>query len=218
ACDRGTALIQSLAGGTIYRDVIDIYPSVRNPVAVHLRRDRIKSFLGASVEDAVVERILTRLGFQVRNTGSGWTVDVPSYRLDILREEDLLEEVARHHGFEKFPVTLPEWAGHGSALRTERAERLLRSRLAANGYSEVIPMAFSDEATERRFRPHIEPVRLLNPMAEHESILRTSLVPTMLRTIKWNLDRGSRDVQVYELGKTYRSGGERRALILAATG
>jgi phenylalanyl-tRNA synthetase beta chain len=79
-------------------------------------------------------------------------------------------------------------------------------------------MAFSDESTERRFRPDIEPVKLLNPMAEDESILRTSLVPSMLRSLQWNLNRGIRDLLLYELGKIYRKGGEERWLILAATG
>ena len=79
-------------------------------------------------------------------------------------------------------------------------------------------MAFNDEATERRFRPNVEPVKLLNPMAEDESVLRTSLVPCALRTIQWNANRSIRDVLLYELGKVCRSGGENRALIIAATG
>ena len=77
----------------------------------------------------------------------------------------------------------------------------MRNRVAAQGYSEAITIAFSDEQTERRFRPDIEPVRLLNPMAEDESILRTSLVPSILRSLQWNLNRGIRDLQLYELGK-----------------
>src|SRR5206468_620223 len=113
-------------------------------------------------------RIFERLGFKARTTSSGWSVDVPSHRIDIGREEDLLEEVARHHGFDKFPGTLPAWSGKGSGLPLESQEGLLRQRLSAAGYSEIVPMAFSDEATERRFRPAVEPVRLLNPMAEDE--------------------------------------------------
>ncbi len=83
----------------------------------------------------------------------------PSHRPDISREEDLLEEIARHHGFDKFPTRLPKWEGFGAALPGESKERLLRNRLAAAGYSETIPMAFSDEATERRFRPNRETCR-----------------------------------------------------------
>jgi len=94
----------------------------------------------------------------------------------------------------------------------------LRNRAAGQGYSEVMTLAFSDEQTERGFRPGVEPVKLLNPMAEDESILRTSLVPSMLRSLQWNLNRGMRDLQLYELGKVYRKEAEGRWLILAATG
>ena len=218
ACDRAAALIQEVAGGTVYRDVIDVYPGkTRLPVA-KLRRKRIESFLGAPVEDAIVESIFQRLGFNSTATPDGWSVEVPSHRIDIGLEEDLLDEIARHHGFDKFPATLPPYAGYGAGLSFEAEERLLRNRVAGQGYSEVITIAFSDEQTERRFRPDVEPVKLLNPMAEDESILRTSLVPSMLRSLQWNLNRGMRDLQLYELGKVYRNGTEERWLTLAATG
>ena len=218
ACDRAAALIQTVAGGTVYDELIDVYPKPRKPTAVNLRRHRIKAFLGAAVQDTTVEQIFNRLGFQVNNTQDGWNVEVPSHRIDIIREEDLLDEIARHYGFDKFPATLPEWSGYGAALPTEAAERLLRNQLAALGYSEIMPLVFSDALKEQRFRPNVEPVRLLNPMAEDEAILRTSQVPSMLRTIEWNLNRGIRHMQLYELGKIYRHGGENRSLILAATG
>jgi phenylalanyl-tRNA synthetase beta chain len=218
ACDRAAALIQEWAGGLVYRDVIDVYPGEAKPAVVTLRRSRILKFLGAPVDDAVVECIFERLGFKTGETDVGWSVQVPSHRVDISREEDLLEEIARHYGFDKFPATLPAWSGYGSALPFETEQRLLRNRLAAAGYSEIVPMAFSDEATERKFEPDVEPVKLVNPMAEDQSVLRTSLVPSTLRTIQWNLNHGIRDLQLYELGKTYRNGGQSRLIILAATG
>ena len=218
ACDRAAALIQEVAGGTIFRDVIDVYPRRRTPVTATLRRKKIQGFLGAPVEDAIVDGIFRRLGFKSKHSRNGWTVEVPSHRIDISREEDLLDEIARHHGLDRFPSTLPKWSGFGSHLPVESDERFLRSRLAAAGYSEIIPMAFSDESTERKFRPQIEPVKLINPMAENEAVLRTSLIPSMLRTIQWNTYHGIRDLQLYELGKVYWDGGEARSLIMAATG
>src|SRR5438093_8574110 len=218
ACDRAAALIQELAGGTILRGMIDVYPRPRTPVTATLRRNRIRAFLGAPVDDAIVDGIFERLAFKSKHTDEGWSVEVPSHRVDIGREEDLLDEIARHHGFDKFPATLPKWSGYGSSLPFESDERFLRNRLASAGYSEIIPMAFSDEPSERKFRPQVEPVRLTNPMAEDEAVLRTSLVPSMLRAIQWNLYHGIRDVQLYELGKIYRNGGENRSLIIAATG
>ncbi len=218
ACDRAAALIQELSGGKIYRDVIDVYPGKRQPAVTKLRRKRIQAFLGVPVDDAIVERIFQRLGFKSATTSDGWSVEVPSHRTDIALEEDLLDEIARHHGFDKFPGTLPASSGYGSGLPLESEERILRNRIAAQGYSEVITMAFSNEAAEGRFKPGVEPVKLLNPMAEDESILRTSLMPSMLRVLQWNLNRGLRDLQLYELGKVYRKDSEERWLILAATG
>ncbi len=218
ACDRAAALIRDLAGGTVLRGVIDVCPRPRTPVKASLRRSRIQAFLGSAVDDKSVETIFERLGFKSHRAQDGWSVDVPSHRLDVAREEDLLEEIARHHGFDKFPTTLPKWAGHGSGLPLESPERTLRNLLASTGYTEIVPMVFSDEVAERRFRPEVEPVRLLNPMAENEAVLRTSALPGMLRTIQWNLNHGIRDLQLYELGKIYWRGGERRSLILAATG
>jgi phenylalanyl-tRNA synthetase beta chain len=219
ACDRAAALIQGFAGGQIYRDVIDVYPGRKHAGVTKLRRQRIQSFLGAPVDDAIVEGIFQRLGFRCTATSEGWSVEIPPHRVDIALEEDLLDEIARHHGFDKFPATLPSYAGFGAGLPLEAEERLLRNRIAAQGYSEVNTMAFSDEPTERRFRPDIGPVKLVNPMAEDEAILRTSLLPSMLRTLQWNLNRGIRDLQLYEFGKVYMKGPEEeRWLILAATG
>jgi phenylalanyl-tRNA synthetase beta chain len=218
ACDRAAALIQQLAGGTIYRGIIDVFPGKPAPAAVQLRRSRIPAFLGAPVADEIVERIFKRLGFGLTRKTDGWSLLPPGHRVDIASEEDLLDEVARHHGFDKFPATLPAWSGSGSGLPLETPERTLRHRLAAAGYSEIVPMAFSDEAMERRFRPDIEPVRLLNPMSEDQAILRTSLLSSTLRTLQWNVNRGMRDLQLYELGKAYGKGVENRSLILAATG
>jgi phenylalanyl-tRNA synthetase beta chain len=218
ACDRAAALIQQLAGGKLYRDVIDVYPDRTQRPVVRLRRDRILAFLGGLVEDAIVERIFQRLGFGYTATSEGWSVDVPSHRVDIALEEDLFDEIARHYGFDKFPSTLPAYTGFGAALPLEPEERLLRSRVSGLGYSEVVTLAFSDESTERRFRPEIEPVKLQNPMAEDQSILRTSLVPSMLQTLQWNLNRGIRDMQLYEIGKVYGTDSEDRWVIMAATG
>jgi phenylalanyl-tRNA synthetase beta chain len=218
ACDRAAAMIAALAGGTVFRDVIDVYPRKWKPAAASLRKNRIERFLGAPVDHAIVDRIFEKLGFKINHTTDGWSVQVPSHRPDITREEDLLEEIARHHGFDQFPTTLPKWSGFGAALPQESRERRLRNSLAASGYSETIPMAFSDEATERKFRPDTEPVTLINPMAEDESVLRTTLVPSILRTIQWNMNRGTRDLQLYEIGKTYAASGESRTLILSAVG
>jgi phenylalanyl-tRNA synthetase beta chain len=218
ACDRAAALIQLVAGGEIYRGVIDVYPRQTTRKPLVLRRARIQAFLGAAVDDGIVERIFKRLEFKIAAAPEGWTIEAPSHRVDINFEEDLLEEIARHHGYDKFPMTLPKWNGFGSGLPHEGDERRLRSILSGLGYTEIYTYSFSDEEMERRFRPAIEPVRLQNPMTEDASVMRTSLVPSVIKAIQWNLNRGTRDLQLYELSKVYSKDGERRSLIVAATG
>jgi len=218
ACDRTATLIHELAGGEILRGMIDVYPGKVKPASITLRRDRIARVLGAAVDEAVVNQIFERLELKPAQTSQGWTVEVPTFRVDLAGEEDLLEEIARHYGFDKFPATLPATRGFGLLLPHERRLRQLRSFLSASGYSEITTYSFSSEQMEKLFYPDIQPVRLRNPMSEEAAILRTSLIPGMLTTLQWNLNRGVRNLQVYELSKVYWSGGERRTLLLGACG
>src|SRR5262249_40892809 len=133
ACDRAAALIQLVAGGTIHRGIIDVYPARYKPSVAILHRSRIATFLGAPVPDDAVERILTQLGFTPTATADGWSAVSPSFRVDVGTEEDLLEEVARHYGFDHFPATLPPFSGFGSGLPFEREERELRQLLSTCG-------------------------------------------------------------------------------------
>jgi phenylalanyl-tRNA synthetase beta chain len=221
ACDRTAAMIQELAGGEVLPDMIDVYPGRSAPLTASLRRSRIREFLGSEIDDEIVDGIFSRLGFKTRNAApgfQGWTVEIPSFRVDVAGEQDLMEEIARHHGFDKFPATLPSWRGYGSALPGESQERQLRSILSGAGYGEIFTYSFSDEKTQRQYRPDVEPVKFQNPMTEDATVLRTSLVPGMLQSLLWNLNRGSHDLQFFELSKVYSKTGENRALILAACG
>jgi phenylalanyl-tRNA synthetase beta chain len=218
ACDRAAAMIQELAGGETLNGIIDVYPGKPKPVSLTLRRERVAGVLGAPVPDEVIGRIFERLELRPTQTAQGWTVEVPTFRVDLGGEEHLLEEIARHHGFDKFPATLPASRGFGALLPHEKRTRRLRNLISGLGYSEICTYAFSNEAIERRFYPDIDPVRLRNPMSEEATILRTSLIPGMLTTLQWNLNRGNRNLQLYELNKVYWNGGERRSLLLAACG
>jgi len=218
ACDRAAAMIQELAGGEVLRGLLDVYPRKAQRVRISLRRERIAAVLGAPVEDSVVNRIFESLELKPEQTAQGWNIEVPTFRVDLAGEEDLLEEIARHHGFDKFPARLPVFRGFGSLLPHERRIRQLRNGLSASGYSEIYTYSFSNEEIERRFYPDVEPVRLKNPMSEEAAILRTSLIPGMLNTLQWNLNRGIRNLQMYELSKIYWNGGERRSLLLGACG
>jgi phenylalanyl-tRNA synthetase beta chain len=131
---------------------------------------------------------------------------------------DLLEELARHYGYERFPATLPVWSGEGRGLKWQSEERAVRDGLRGLGYSEACTLAFSQVETEKKFAPDDDAVALRNPLSEDEPVLRTSLVPSLLRTLRGNLNRGIRDLRLYEIGKVYPTRGEYRQLVLAMTG
>ena len=218
ALERAAGLIIELAGGVALRGVIDVYPAPIEPDRIALRRGRIAEHLGAAVPDAEVERVFRRLGFEPRASADGWTVRAPSHRHDIAREEDLIEEIARHHGYERFPATLPVWSGQGRPLPSHAGETHVRDTLAGLGYTETCSIAFGNRDTQTAFAPGVDPVEIRNPLSEDTPILRTSLVPSVLGSIQWNLNRGLRDVALYEIAKVYPTSGEKRRLVMAATG
>ena len=221
ACNRGAQLIAEIAGGKIYEGVLDVYPSGKTAKSsARLRRTRILEYLGMDVPDDEVTRIFTGLGFDVGAgaDSEGWNVGIPSYRHDVSGEEDLLEEVARIYGYDRFPSTLPAWSSQGERLPWQVEETRIRDLLSGMGYSETCSIAFSDRETEERFAPGIEPVTVRNPLSEAAPILRTSLVPSMLRSLLRNLNRGVRNVLLYEIGKVYPTSGEYRQLLVAQTG
>jgi phenylalanyl-tRNA synthetase beta chain len=219
ALERTTRMIAELAGGEAHRGVIDVYPGRADPGTISLRRDRIAQHLGGDVPDADVDRVFRRLGFNpAPSANDGWTITVPSHRHDLGREEDLLEEVARHYGYDRFPSTMPSWSGQGRHLDHHAEETSLRDVLAALGYSETCSIAFGNSDTQEVFAQGVKPVAIQNPLSEDAPVLRTSLVPSVLGSIQWNLNRGLRDLALYEIAKIYPKSGESRRLVMATTG
>jgi phenylalanyl-tRNA synthetase beta chain len=223
ALDRAAALIQELAGGEILAGMIDVYPRPSPQPTLLLRRSEIARVLGTSVAGEEVERLLRSLGFQTESVGTeGWCVSPPSFRLDVSREIDLIEEVARHVGYDRLPARL-----RPAPPRVEREmERdkimVLSSLLVGLGYHEIITPAMVDPA-EGACCANATPVVLANPLSQDASAMRISAVPSMLRALRWNLDRDLVDIRLFEFGKTYRLGTdgspeERQVLTLGSTG
>jgi phenylalanyl-tRNA synthetase beta chain len=223
ALDRAATLIAELAGGEILRGMVDVYPGRKLREDLVLRRSTILRVLGAEISWEEVERILRGLGFETQRRGTeGWRVTPPSFRPDVTREVDLVEEVARHHGYDKLPTRLRSAPPHVEKDLVREKELAVSARLVALGYREIIPSSMVDPAENARFteRP---PVVLANPLSQEASALRSSAIPSMLRALRWNLDRGQNDLRLFEIGKTYspRSEGladERRVLTLGLTG
>ena len=238
ASRRCAELIQQLAGGEILAGVVDVYPRRPQPMRLELTRKELLRVMGADVPDREIEAILGALGFEpvrvdaTRGAAGSlmatWECRRPSWRQDVTREIDLVEEVARHYGFENFPARLPAAKQPAARLPHAEAEDRLRERLIGLGYQEIITIAQVDPEKEAVFRdlPFVEknfaPIRLANPLAEEASMLRTSGVVTMAATLEWNLNRGQRNLWLFEIGKSYHLRGdepvETRILTLGATG
>jgi phenylalanyl-tRNA synthetase beta chain len=210
ASRRAAQLIVELAGGEILSGVIDAYPRPLEPVTIELRSTEIVRIMGAEVPGREVEAILATLGFEPVRIESPsphetvWRCKRPSWRLDVAREIDLIEEVARHYGYDRFPSRLP--AARQAAARLPHAGALerIRERLVGLGYQEFIAISLVDPARDEAFRPvDGEPVRLANPLAEDASILRTSGIISLVSTLEWNLNRGQRNLRLFEIGRRY---------------
>src|SRR5712692_2813903 len=233
ASRRCAELIQLLGGGEVLAGVVDVYPGRVSPPAIELTRKELLRVMGADVPDADVEEILSALGFapvRVDSTqgtaGSllaAWTCRRPSWRGDVTREIDLIEEVARLYGLDKFPARLPASRLPASRLEYAEAEDQLRERLIGLGYQEIITIPIVNEASDAVFRDaNTAPARIANPLAEDASVMRSTGVVTMVSTLEWNLNHGQRNVRLFEIGKTYGWIGaepvETRVLTLSATG
>lgn len=223
ALDRAAALIKELAGGEILRGLIDIYPQPKRREKLNLRRSEIRRVLGADIPWEDVERTLRLLGFAVERRGiEAWGVTPPSFRLDVTREVDLIEEVARHFGYDHLPsriVPAPPRAEHDLLRQKELA---LSEALVSMGYRETITSSMVNPAENTRFSDAV-PVILENPLSQEASALRTTMIPSMINALRWNLDRDAEDLRFFEMGKIYKISAdgrpeERRMLALGLSG
>ncbi len=233
ASRRCAALIHELAGGEILAGVIDVYPGRRNPPALQLRRQELLRVMGADVPDNEVQAILSALGFQPRRADQPaatqnapqavWECCQPSWRQDVSREIDLIEEIARHHGLDKFPARLHASKQPAARLPHAVAEDRLRERLIGLGYREITCIPLINEEEDALFRaPGITPVRVQNPLAEDAGVMRSSGFVNMAHALAWNLNRGQRNLRLFEIGRVYEWNStqprELRMLTIGATG
>jgi phenylalanyl-tRNA synthetase beta chain len=233
ASRRCAELIQKLGGGDVLAGVVDVYPGRIRPPAIELRRKEFLRVMGADVLDAYIEAILSALGFAPERTdtpsgGAGslqaaWTCRRPSWRADVTREIDLIEEIARVYGLDKFPARLPASKLPAARMKNAEAEDRLRERLIGLGYQEIITIPIVDESHDAIFRAETAvPARIANPLAEDASVMRSTGAVTMAVTLEWNLNHGQRNVRLFEIGKKYGWHGtesvETRILTLGATG
>jgi phenylalanyl-tRNA synthetase beta chain len=221
ALRRLAALLAQTESGSVVGPVIDVFPSPSSRRPLRLRRARLNALLGISVPDADVERIFQRLGLAATGTPDGWEVVAPSFRVDLLREVDLIEEIGRHHGFEKLPATFPALtaAPPPSDARIAR-DQLVRRILTGAGFSEAVTFGFIEARAARTFAPSggASMVAVANPLSAKFDTLRQSLVPGLIDAVAHNRRHGRDDVRLFEIGTTFTSEGETRAVAIAWTG
>jgi phenylalanyl-tRNA synthetase beta chain len=224
SCDRVAELILQSGRGKLIGDTIDVIARRIDQAPVALHMSEVHRILGSGLDANQVVRILKRLGFEVLpepGQDQEFTVQIPSWRLDVEREIDLIEEIARLHGYDKFPNTLPSFSGSVIELPDAAKDRKLRSCLLALGYNEAVSLTFISHADAEQFSaaPVIE---LDNPLSEEASIMRTSLVPGMLNMLAYNLNRGNDNVRLFDAGNVFEAAGEKalelKRICLGATG
>lgn len=234
ASRRCAELIQQLAGGDILSGVVDEYPNKLLPAKIVLTRPEILRVMGADVPDKEIEAILSALGFaperkdvargQSGSLMASWECTVPSWRRnDVTRSIDLIEEVARIYGLDKFPARMPSAHQAAARLPHAAADNRLRERLLGLGYREIISITHVDPARDELFRREgVIAAKLANPIAEDASVLRSTGIVSMVSALEWNLNHGQRDARLFEFGRAYRLEAnepvETRILTVGATG
>ncbi len=209
ALDRAAALMTELCGGEVAPGVVDAYPIPAVERELELRIERLNGLLGADVSAAEAAAILTRLGCTVIEGADLLAVTVPSFRPDLEREIDLIEEVLRIHGMERIVPTLPCGAGRlGELTREQRLRERIGATMRASGLNETMTYSFADPADTERLRDVLDDgevyCELLNPMSAEQSVLRRTMLPGLLRSVSYNQRRGVSDVHLYEIGSTFR--------------
>ncbi len=219
---RASELFEKIGAGTPVSALIDRYPAPRGRRQIRLRSARIARLLGQDVPADDVPRFLTPLGFDVvqQNGHGDWTVIVPTFRVDVLREEDLIEEVGRHYGFDRLPVRFPPLdAAQAPPDPIIVRDRLIRRTLTAAGFSEAMTFAFIERQAALPFcEPGVEPVAIQNPLSEKFAVLRPSLLPGLIDSCAHNRRRGRKDIQLFEIGSRFTSIGEGHAVGFAWMG
>jgi len=209
--ERISALIVEICGtqetkvGPVDDQIVNL--PQRAPVA--LRTARAAKVIGVPITDAMVADIFTRLGLAFTQAEGNFLVTAPSYRFDIEIEEDLIEEVARVYGFENIPAN-PPVAPSAMLIEPENTRSLfaIRHQLADLGYQEVVNMSFVESVWEQDFAGNAEPIRLQNPIASQLSVMRSSLVGSLVANVRYNINRKAGRVRAFEIGAVFKRNAE----------
>jgi phenylalanyl-tRNA synthetase beta chain len=205
SCALVAELILSSGGGELIGDVIDVVSNTLDQAPIILRLSEVHRILAGNLKTGEIFRILKKLGFGLIPEGQAgieFEVRIPSWRLDVEREIDLIEEIARMHGYDKFENTLPAYSGAVVEPPNAATDLALRERVLALGYNEAISLSFISHEDAERFSAATV-LELENPLSAEASVMRTTMVPGMLDMLAWNLNRDVDDARLFEMGHVY---------------
>ncbi len=214
ALDRAVQLIIEIAGGKTTR-ITDIYPK---PFSIHripVKFKKINDILGIKIEPTAVQEILTRLGIENKREGEGLTVMPPSFRQDIHRDIDVIEEIARLYGYDKIPVSLPE-VRMDPVIENTRWNfiKTIRGSMIKTGYSEAINYSFLNPLVLDKLQLPADDrrrnlIKIRNPLRKEEEALRTTLIPALLENVRLNINRGEKSLRFFEIASVFLHSGQK---------
>ncbi len=206
AADRAAQLMVEYAGGTLCSETIDVYIEKFEPVKVRLHLEKVNNVLGKKIEPSFIKKTLNNLGFDLIDEGDNYfDYSVPSYRVDVWREIDLIEEIARMYGYNRFDSTLPLIVTPGKT-KTDRdkAIEIINEELLKAGFFEAISYSFCSKKDNLVLNPAIKDmVEISNPLSENMSVMRTTIFASLFYPFSKNVNYGNRNTRLFEIGKTY---------------
>ena len=213
SCDLVAEMILQSGGGERMGDAVDVVSKPMDQAPVLLHVTEVQRILGGNLDAGQIFRLLKRLGFTLIPEGQDdaqFRVHIPSWRLDVEREIDVIEEIARLHGYDKFENTLPAYSGAVVELPHTAMNATFRRRALALGYNEAVSLTFISHTDAEKFSssaagfsPAAKVLELDNPLSEEASVMRTSLAPGMLDMLAWNLNRDEPEARLFEIASVY---------------
>jgi len=209
ALDRAVFLLEKMAGGIPLKGVVDRRARQKGTKPILLRTEKVKGLLGIGLSPKETERILKSLGMKIQGrTKAGLRVMPPSFRRDLTREVDLIEELARLHSYDRIPSTLPlVQPGGGKVDARLRWERKIRSFMVGEGLSEMVNLPFASSDMNRRFcgvwQGQRSPVAILNPLVQGDAEMRLSLIPGLAGNLGAHIAQKARGFRAFDLGKVF---------------
>jgi phenylalanyl-tRNA synthetase beta chain len=209
AIDRVSELFENLADGKVLKGVVDSYPSPIHPVQIKLRPERVNKLLSTDLSSERIKEILSILEFSVKENDD-LEVEIPTFRPDLTREIDLVEEIARIYGYKNIKTDLRSGGNLVTVVNWEdELSRKVKQFLVGKGFFEVVTNNLVDPEVLVKVNPQVTPVSIRNPLSRDLSALSTTLANNLLGVVSWNKNRLERDLRVFELGKIFLDKGNR---------